>query len=266
MIITDKFILLNFPKTGSTFARTAIKTIYGKENLFINNLLQKTGLISPGIFELLLPKICEGKYDGIVDQHGKYRQIPKKYLNRPILTVIRNPFSRYVSRYFYRWWVKFPPTDIPTILQYFPTFPDLTFPEFYEFNFKFNRTNHFNGIIPQIELGAYSLYFIQFFSKDPDNVLRTINEDYFNEDPYQTDFNHIHFIHQENLRTELKEFLKQIGFHEKRLEVIDKLEMINTTKYPGDIKNFMTMYSDALIEKIIRHEKLLFSIFPEYLP
>ena len=75
MLITEKFVLLNFPKTGSTFARETIKQVYGVKNLRFNNTIYKSGIYTPKIFELLLPKIDEGDYNGIIDQHGKYKQI-----------------------------------------------------------------------------------------------------------------------------------------------------------------------------------------------
>ena len=266
MIITDKFVMLNFPKTGSTFAREAIKLVYGKKDLNYKNFFYKTGILTPRIFELILPKINEGPYNGIMDQHGKYLQIPLKYRKKQILTIIRNPFSRIVSDYYFKWWQNFLPTDINTILKYYPNFPNLSFHEYYDFKFKFNRVNNLNGINPQLDLGDASLYFIQFYSKDPKSLLKKINTDYFENKEFIKDFSHIHFIHQENLVPELKSFLIKLGFDKTKIDTIDQLKKVNENKYPEENINFMNLYDNELINKMLKHERLLFELFPEYLP
>jgi len=266
MIITDKFVMLNFPKTGSTFARKVIKRIYKKKDLRLNNLIYKTGLFTPKIFELLLPKIEEGNYTGIIDQHGKYRQIPLKFIEKPIVSIVRNPFSRYVSSYFFKWWQKVLPVDLKTIQKFYPNFPNLSFNEYYDFNYQFNRVNHLHGITSKIDIGTNSLYFIQFFSKNPDSLILKLDDEYFNTTQYIDDFKHIHFIHQENLSVELKEIMLNIGIKETEINFIDKLEKVNKTEYPDNINSFMDMYSQELIDKVIKHEKLMFKLFPEYLP
>ena len=266
MIITDKFVMLNFPKTGSTFARKVIKQIYEKKDLRLNSLIYKTGLFTPKIFELLLPKIDEGNYTGIVDQHGKYRQIPKNHIQKPVLSIVRNPFSRYVSSFFFKWWQKVLPVDIKIIHQFYPNFPELSFNEFYKFSNQFNSINHLHGIIPKVNIGINSLYFIQFFSKNPDSFISTIDDDILNNKDCIEEFKHVHFIHQESLRDELKLFLLLVGFSEKETAFIDTIEEVNKTEYPNNINSFMDMYSEELIEKVLSDEKLLFRLFPEYLP
>ena len=266
MIITDKFVMLNFPKTGSTFAREAIKLVYGKKDLNYKNFFYKTGILTPGIFELILPKIDEGPYNGIMDQHGKYIQIPLKHRDKPILSIIRNPFSRYVSSYFFNWWKEVLPVDLKTILEFYPSFPDLSFKEFYDYNYHFNSDIHLRGITPQLIMGETSLYFIHFFSKDSISLLKRINTDYFENKEFIKDFSHIHFIHQENLVSELKSFLIEQGFSKSKIDRVDQLKRINENKYPEKIKNFMDMYDDELVKKVLLHDRFLFELFPEYLP
>jgi len=84
MIITDDFVMLNFPKTGSSFAREALKRLYANRN----------------IIELMLPKITEKRYRDRVDQHGTFRQIPLAHKNKPVLSITRNPLSRFQSTLF----------------------------------------------------------------------------------------------------------------------------------------------------------------------
>jgi hypothetical protein len=266
MMITDKFVMLNFPKTGSSFAREAIRQVYGKKDLSLNNALQRTGFFHPRIFELMLPKINEGPFMGINDQHGKYIQIPSRSKNKPILSIIRNPFSRIVSSYYFKWWQKFPPADIETIKESFPRFPDLSFSEFYDFKILFSRDHNLRGVTPQIEMGNSSLYFIQFYSPDAVALLKKIDTSYFERKEFIQDFSHIHFIHQEHLVPELKSFLLGLGIKKSNVDRIDTIKKINENKYPQHLKNFMEMYDDKTIEKVLSYERLLFELFPVYRP
>ena len=258
--------MLNFPKTGSTFAREAIKKVYGIQDLRWNNFLQKTGVFQPRIFELFLPKINEGSYNGIKDQHGKFIQIPLKYRNKLILSIIRNPFSRITSSYFFKWWQNNLCTDLNTIYEFYPHFPDLSIAEYYDYNFRFNRAHHLQGISPSIELGTTSLYFIQFFSRDPISILKKIDEQYFINKDFVGDFQHIKFIHNESLVSELKLFMQEQGFRQDQLICIDNMNRMNESKYPDHINNFMELFDDELIEKVLSQERLLFELFPEYIP
>jgi len=258
--------MLNFPKTGSTFAREAIKKVYGTKSLRLNNALYATKLFSPKIIELFLPMLNEGSFSGMANQHGKYLQIPKKHFDKPVLSIVRNPFSRLVSAYYFGWWAKNLPTDIKTILRSFPNFPNLSFEEYFHFYLKFYRQQHLQGIKPKIEMGTNTLYFIRFFAKNPTKIISEIDEDYLQRKAYQNTFSHIHFIHQENLRSELKDFLHSQGFNERDLKKIDEMPDLNTSTYAHKKDRIMDLYSDDLIRKMLHYEKLLFSLFPDYVP
>jgi hypothetical protein len=74
-------------------------------------------------------------------------------------------------------------------------------------------------------------------------------------------------LHQENLNRELKEFLVGIGMNRQALAFIDSMGKVNETeKKPGN-GNDRDYYADtALQDKILERDRLLFAIFPEYLP
>jgi hypothetical protein len=123
MIITEIFVMLNLPKTGSTFARTVIKELYKPS--ILKKILVKLRLVPRDLIELKLPNIKMP--NRIFDQHGTYSQIPKKYLNRPVFSVVRNPYTRFLSAYQFKSWAN--PNQLTvdrSILERdFPTFPDL---------------------------------------------------------------------------------------------------------------------------------------------
>ena len=92
MLITRKFVMINFPKTGSTFARTAILKLHPKEN---EGLLVRLGLKEPSVKELIMPQLfftdLQRASNPIPEQHAGYVQLPRKYRDRTIMTVMRVP-------------------------------------------------------------------------------------------------------------------------------------------------------------------------------
>lgn len=136
MIATRNFVLLNIPKTGSTFARSMIKRI---EN---DNFIQRSHILPNKIKGRYQKRrfreiYCEPNYpmwgETESDQHGGYCQIPRRYLNRDVLAIIRNPFDRYISIYNFGWWKKVPQDYLPLVGRYYPEFPDLDFSNFMKF-------------------------------------------------------------------------------------------------------------------------------------
>jgi len=264
MLITNIFVMLNLPKTGSTFAREAIKRLYSKRESKINRFLSVIGIRKPELLELLMPKIDNGKLLGFKDVHGTLRQIPVEHRNKKVISVTRNPFSRYVSSFYYRSWEKFPPTDIQTIRTYYPNYPNLSFAEFYEMMHIFGRENFLRGIVPKIELGISTIQFIQFFFNDPESVLKKIDDDYIDSREFEKDMGNIHFIHQENLREELIEFLAHIGIPRDELDFITSLKKVNVTLKKTNTSHHSEIITPMIEQKILEREKLIFTIFPMY--
>ena len=54
MLITDKFVMINFPKTGSTFARKALMQVHAPSRA--GRILQKLKLARPELEELFMLK------------------------------------------------------------------------------------------------------------------------------------------------------------------------------------------------------------------
>jgi hypothetical protein len=107
MLVTPSFFLLNFPKTGSTFARVALKAVHQPPRL-IRGLI-RLGLMRPRVEDLkMLPWFfTKDQTDaGSVSQHGTYLQIPRKHRSKPVVSVVRDPFTRIVSFFEYRDWQK----------------------------------------------------------------------------------------------------------------------------------------------------------------
>ncbi len=268
MIITDDFIMLNFPKTGSSFAREVLKKLYTRQDSKGRKFLKILGLSQPANFkEIMLQNIDEKKGSKAKAQHGTLKQIPHQYKNKPILSITRNPLLRLESTYFYRWWEKYPPANINTILEDYPHFPNLSFSEYNEMLHTHGRRNRLNNITPKIELGFQTIQFIQFYFKDPELILKIIDDDYIENELYNESLIDICFIHQENLNFELKEFLLQFGFKPDKLEFIDLMNKVNTTDKKQNTLDYRELFIETRIQnKILERDKLLFKIFPEYIP
>ena len=265
MLITNDFVMINFPKTGSSFAREAIKKVYCNANFKIHNFLINLGFYPSPIQELMLPEI-DILSSTRKDQHGTYRQIPNSYRNKDILSITRNPFSRFISTFKYKWWQKFPPGNLNEIVEKYPDFPEINFEDYYNMIHLYGRNIRLKGINPKIDIGIHSIQFIQFYFKQPEKILSTIDDRYIENKEFINDMGEIYFIHQEKLRFELKLFLKKFSIPDSKLEIIDNMDNINVTKNRILQKDISKFYSEPLINKILEREKLIFKIFPDYLP
>ena len=267
MIITDDFIMLNFPKTGSSFARKVIKQLYGERNSHLRKMMEKLCLCNPSVRDLMLPKIDEQINYQAIDQHGTLRQIPKSQRGKRIVSITRNPLERYLSTYFFRWWQRFPPADVHAIRDRYPNFPDLSFADYYEMIHLYGKKNRLGNIVPKADLGFHTIQFIQFYFHDPETVLTKIDNEYIEQEYFRRDMGSIHFLHQENLNSELRSFLIDVGFNKDQLRFIDALGKVNITerKEEGSRSSNLTA-ANGVQNEIIERDKLIFKIFPEYLP
>ncbi len=267
VIITDDFVMLNFPKTGSSFAREVIRRLYRQRESRLQRALTAVGWRRPAVLDLKVPKIDEALDYAIRDQHGSWRQIPPAHRHKPVLSITRNPFSRYVSTYLFRWWEKHPPVSRSEIERLYPHFPDLSFAEYMAMMHTYGRQNRLRGITPPSDLGLHTIQFIQFYFREPESVLAQLDAAYLERQQYRQDMPPIHFIHQEQLSSELQEALQALGFAESELRFISTLGRINVTASTTPAPDFWAFYADAeLREQVLQRERLLFLLFPTYLP
>jgi hypothetical protein len=272
VIITDDFVMINFPKTGSTFARSILKEVHkrqkhGNNRSFIHSILQVLGVTRGSqLIELMLPNIDKQNDLGRKDQHGTLRQIPVKHRYKTVVSITRNPFDRYISMYLYGWWKDHPMSGIENVEKVFPTFPNLSFEEYYEMLHRFGKQNRLNGISPSIELGFHTIQFIQFYFRKPASVFQRINEDYISQKKYLKDMGEVTFLHQERLNNELFNFLREMGYPKEDIDFILKKDRINVTASGIDSNEVChkRFYTDSLLKRIFNEDRLLFDLFPEY--
>lgn len=264
MIITDSFVMLNFPKTGSSFTRTVLKRVHEYDTLR-NRIRRTLGLGNdPAMLELMRPVIDRQFPKGIRGQHGTYRQIPEEHRHKQIVSITRNPFDRYISTYLFGWWKSHLQASEEKLRETFPHFPDLSFEEYYYMMNCFGRPNRLRGIEPPIELGIHTIQFIQFYFPAPEHVLSTIDDDYVRQKRYLEDMAQVAFLHQENLNEELHQFLLNVGYPQEDIHFIREAGRINVTSREENQRNRDQFYTPELVNDVLLKDRLIFEIFPEY--
>lgn len=177
MIISNDFVLLNLPKTGSTYVRKVLKKIYNKR-----------------VRKKLNP-------------HGIYDQIPLKHKNKKIVSVVRNPYERLLSGFEFGFWQENPAIEQIEIDKHFPNFPDLDINEYIDYLILVSELSYVEK--PEnLKIGPMSLQFIYFFFKNPTEVISNLNEDYIkSESEFLKEIAPIEFLKQETLNQDLHDFL-----------------------------------------------------------
>lgn len=255
MIVTKDFVLLNFPKTGSSFARHVIKKIYS--NRLRNNIAYRIGmklkLLPPYIFEHFTPHIGYRRLNvKRIDQHGLYSQIPTKYLDRPVFSIVRNPYEKLISSYRFKFWAIKPMLSDKIIQKKLPNFPDLTLEEYIQYLNLIVIHNY--NIPPGARLGYFTIQFIEFFSKNPEYELQKIRNGSFNFKELLNGLGELSLLTQENLRKDLISYLNlrkkeeiAIIMHSGEVNVTKENENYDLSQYANDyIKNKEFLLFDML--------------------
>lgn len=263
MIITDKFVMINFPKTGSTFVRNVLKNIHTNHSFF-NKLLFFIGIKKKTSFlNLWLPNLRDNKFrNSPNDEHGIYMQIPNMHQGKKIVSVKRNLFERYISVYEYGYWKKSPPIDPEILKKENKNFPNISFNEFVRLWTTCNPLEYHHEINRKLPIGPATSQFILFYFKEPFKVLKNIDEEYLNSDAYKSDIADIHFLDQNNLNSELYEFLLCHGYSENEIAFIKSEKPVNiSTPKNRTIDDY---YSNDLKDFVKEKEFFLFKIFNDY--
>lgn len=262
MLITEHFVLLNYPKTGSTFARKAIKELQAtrlRERSTIQKILQKTKLAQrPFCEELKLPNTRVKGVKRNPDQHGTYAQIPSRYRHLPVVSIVRNPYTHFLSAYQFRFWERNPPLSAQLLNEHFPHFPNLSLDDFVELVKLLVKHDILQGQEIASNVGNQTVQFIRFFFKEPDKVLRELTNEYLDSSQPLKDLADITFLRQENLNEDLVNFLKKFGYSDHELDFIRTKGRVNVTQ----TKTFdeKPLWTENAIQYITTKERLLFRI------
>jgi hypothetical protein len=217
MLVTSQFVLINLPKTGSSFVRKVIKAIYAKRRW-------RWGA-DRFLKELMLPPLYAiGRGP---DQHGTLQQVPQAYRHLPVVSVVRNPYDKLLSMFEFRWWVAHPFLPLADVKQMFPHFPDLKLDEFIEM-IDAHSARTLGGANPH-SLGRQTIQFVRFFFNEPERVLSRLSDDYVESGAFRQDMGPVMLLRQERLNAELADFLAGFGYSEDELEICRRHPRVNPT-------------------------------------
>lgn len=252
-------MVLNYPKTGSTSVRTMLKKVAAIEHKksLIKRTLRKFKIIPPVLQEFILPNIKTANRPP--DQHGTIDQLPDKFKSYTKVSVVRNPFSRFLSLYEFKWWQKYLPIDEDLLKERFPSFPNLSLDEYAQM-MVLHDLETMNGSNP-LDLGVQTIQFIQMFFKDAVSILPKVTEEYFYSGQYKEDLEVVHFLRQEDLNNELWNFLEKNGFSARYKDIILNSKRENVTK--SKLKNRTDLWTTSTIEYVKYRERFLFLILKD---
>jgi len=256
MLILNDFVVLNFPKTGSTFVRHVLKEIHYKRKK--KSLLQPYKFISQRfrdslfIKELLLPSTYNISLTG---QHGGVHQIPEAFRDKDIVSVARNPLTRLISIYNYRWWANNNLLESSLRRKYFPQFPNLNIIDFIEYRDMRDRQKPLS--ISNEKIGFQSVRFLKMYASFPNDIIANINTDEKVRQNFYNSLKNIEFLKQENLVNDLIKFLVKKKYTNKELKIIQNKPKINIS-YPSPIK---MKELHIAIDYILEKEKILLECY-----
>lgn len=264
MFLTDRFTYIHQPKTGGTFVATVLARVHQLRGETV-----RTVWFDPSGHEDA-PDVQPGSPVRLMlttrNQHGARRDIPARYLDRPILATIRNPYDRYVSQYEFAWWKVYPEMFGPVagVKARYPKYPALTFAEFVELtndvSVPYKAPRH-----PDDTPGFHTQQFAEFFFANPQAAYGRLNDPAFARDAGRQALGEIHFIDQSRLNVDLAAFLRGVGYADTDLDVILNADRIWPPEggRPADA-SWEPYYTPDLKAFVRRKERWLFEWFPQY--
>jgi hypothetical protein len=245
-LITPDFVFVHMPKTGGTFVTEMLRLMYGARAV-------ETGR-----------------------KHATCDEIPVEHRGKPILSVIRSPFDRYISQYHYGWWKTHPQEycDPAPIQQRFPAYPQVDFDEFvaianqYFVNVHRGVANGYDSpeLPPELALGWHSEQFIRFYCRDPQRAFASITEPDLQRG-YLSAFEYpVEFLRTETLNQDLADHLQRYDIDAQRLhEIRLHRRVMPEQAHEARARQHAHDYFDrALGDFVRRKEMFLFNRFPEY--
>lgn len=274
MIITDKFVFIHMPKTGGTFVTSILRKIHEARGDRIEE--RRADQKPKSRFSLrewfnprqtvLLLNNRQGASDW--NQHGTTGQIPPEHLHKPILTVLRNPYDRYVSQYEFKWWIDrldaFT-SDMDALKRAYPHYPDISFADFVAISNSFFRGGQNDHFGEDDFLGRHTCQFAAYYFTNPAR-LRDIDANYLATKQYWQDTRpNLRYIFQEDLNRQLHDFLLEMGYDPAEIAFILNHGKI-MPKEGGRTaeQTWESYYTPELKAWLRHHERMLFEMFPQW--
>ncbi len=244
MFITPDFVFVHMPKTGGTFVTKMLKKLYP---------------------------------DGIeLDKHGTCSDIPHKYAHLPIVSVLRNPFDRYVSQYFYGWWqrnlelycgsehfeahLEDGRQNIEKIeFEYFVYLTDKCFKGFYQ-----SEPNGYRNM-SAAPLGWHTEQYFRFFFREPKSTFNQLTEADIQSKAFIEQQYPVTFMFNETLNQDLHQLLSDFGHSAQDLAfIIQSDRILPEGGQPRNDRDWRKHYTDESLTFVAQRERILFDLYSQY--
>jgi hypothetical protein len=192
------------------------------------------------------------------NQHGTYAQIPAEHGHKPVVTALRNPYTRLISQY--RFWIQQRFTFLIPEARWraeFPAFPELSLEEYLRMR-EIALAEELRGVPMRVQAGHQTVEFVRMFFREPESALRRLDEEYVASGRFREDMPAITFLRTEELNRELYDFLAAHGFAEERIAFILDHQKMNVTRAASEKKD--ALWTPAAIEHVQERERLLFAM------
>lgn len=264
MIITERFVMLNLPRSGSSFARQVIKQAHWHHPPSLSQRIAARLGAPPRMLKDLLMKPIHFNpaYNERAKEvaHGAYNQIPEEHRRKAIVTVLREPLSRLVSLYEFRAWAKDPRPSESMVRALHPRFPDLTFEEWY----RLGMGPGYSAAAPpgmRTDAGPLTLQFIRMYARDPLRTALALHDGLDLRREYRDHFPRITYLRSERLTVDLPRFLLRHGYSRASLRFVQHKQRENRTG-----RTQQRYFTPAMAAEIRHRERFFYQLFPDYLP
>jgi hypothetical protein len=262
MLITERFVMINFPKTGSSFAREAIRQCHWHTPTLRQRIGWRLGRPQRMLKDLLMKpyhfnKAFEERARPVA--HGGVCQIPAEHRGKPIVTVVREPLARLVSLYEFRAWAQDPRPSLEEVKAAFPAFPDLSFADYFRMHL---GIGYASAAPPGMRatVGPLTLHFIRLFAHDPLRTALALEDGMDLRRVYDQHFPRITFLRTERLNEELYRYLRGMGYPDRAVAFIRRKGKVNATGRSQE-----RYFTPAMLEEYRWRERFFYQLFPDYL-
>lgn len=246
MLITPDCVFIHMPKTGGTFITRMLREVYGDA------------------------AVETGRKHGICDE------IPEADRGKPILSVMRSPFDRYVSQYHYGWWRTQPQEycDPASIREVYPDYPEVSFADFVAIANRFFVNAHRGAptgyrarrLAPEDAPGWHTEQFIRFFCREPQHAFAELTAQDLQRGHLHACEYPVDFLRTESLNDDLSDRLARYGVDAARIRAVRMhARVLPDQAHEARARADARDYFDApLIALVMRKEQFLFNRFPDY--
>lgn len=253
MILTPGFVYIHLPKTGGTFVTSVLERVLKPPRPATR-------------FGRFLRRL-RGRTWHDTNKRGTVSEIPPSHRGLPVLTTIRNPFDRCVSQYEFAWWKERTRewVDREAIRREFPSFPDLSFPEFVEASARHFPLLRGSPLPPERRLGYQSEQFVRTYFRDPAAAWSRIDDAWIAARGWEGEMGPIRFLRMEHLNADLHAFLREQGLPADRIDfVLTEGRILPAGPRRPEGRTWESWYTPELRARVRERERLLFALFPEY--